>query len=158
MSWENLIAKELKSRDNPDLIGACIGTVISPLPNLKISILNGAVILNSEQLYITAGLKEKLFKTEVRGYKSGDIAIRPLTYAVNKEVMDDDNFPKSREKIIAETGENKLYEITNLELFDKNNIKIKLWFELKKGDEVLILPTVSEQQFFVIDKVEKVGG
>lgn len=157
MSWENELAKQFKQRDNPSIIGAVIGKVISPMPDLKVSILDGIVILQKEQLYITAGLKEKLYKTEIRGSKSGDIQIRTITYSQNEEILDDD-FPKQRIKIVQETGTNQLYEITNLDMFDKENIKINLWFELKKGDEVLVIPSASEQQFFIVDIVEPVGG
>ena len=40
-----------KDRDKPDSIGPCVGTVVSAGP-LKVSILNGDVILQNEQLYI----------------------------------------------------------------------------------------------------------
>lgn len=36
--------------------------------------------------------------------------------------------------------------------------KATLKFSLKIGDEVLLIPAASEQIFFVVDKVKKVGG
>ena len=35
---------------------------------------------------------------------------------------------------------------------------IKLYFSLKKDDEVLLVPTEDEQTYFIIDIVEKAGG
>lgn len=86
--WEYGLAKMLKERNNKSRIGACIGKVVGINP-LKVSILDGQVILQESQLYIC------------------------------------------------------------------NNL---LNFELKQGDEVLIIPAENEQVFFIIDKVMKVGG
>ena len=43
--WAVLFAKELKNRENPQILGAILGTVVDPPPQLKISILNGTVML-----------------------------------------------------------------------------------------------------------------
>ena len=51
------LAKELKKRDNIDKIGGIEGRVISIDP-LKISILNGDVILNENHLYICQNATE----------------------------------------------------------------------------------------------------
>lgn len=88
MSWDVGLAGMFKERNPKSLIGPCVGKVVSVYP-LKISILNGEVVLESGQLYITRRL---------------------------------------------------------------------LSLELNKGDKVLLIPAESEQTFFIIDIVEKVGG
>ena len=44
-NWAEQFAKELKKRENPQILGAILGTVIVPPPKLEISILNNSVII-----------------------------------------------------------------------------------------------------------------
>lgn len=44
-NWAEQFAKELKKRENPQILGAILGTVIAPPPKLEISILNNSVII-----------------------------------------------------------------------------------------------------------------
>ncbi len=47
MDWATTLAKELKQRENPQMLGAILGIVITPPPALKISILNGSVFITN---------------------------------------------------------------------------------------------------------------
>lgn len=49
MSWEHLLAKEIKNRDNPMLPNFFTGTVVSTSP-LTVSAFDGAVMLKGAQL------------------------------------------------------------------------------------------------------------
>lgn len=53
--WDVGIAKMLKERNNKERIGPCVGKVTSATP-LKVNILNGEIVLQAEQLYITDNL------------------------------------------------------------------------------------------------------
>lgn len=131
--WDIELAKLFKNRDNPNRIGAILGTVVSKDP-LKISILEGNAILEKEELYITHGMLEKEYKFKLSANGGvGDITTKATT-------------EKTEELInINITEENK----------DKTNLK--LYFELEKDDKVLLIPAESEQVFFIVDKVKKVG-
>ena len=64
--WDVGLAKMFKDRDKPINIGPCVGKIVGVGP-LKISILNGQVILQSDQLYITRSLLNKEYKLDVNG-------------------------------------------------------------------------------------------
>lgn len=50
--WDVGLASMFKERDNKEKIGPCIGKVVSPKP-LKISILDGMIVLAKDKLYIS---------------------------------------------------------------------------------------------------------
>lgn len=87
MSWDIELAKMLKERENPKVIGPTIGRVISISP-FKVGILDGHAILDKTHLYITGMAKNKAFAI---------------------------------------------------------------------GDEILLIPSESEQKFFLIDKIERMS-
>jgi hypothetical protein len=68
MSWDTDLASKFKARENPTIIGNIVGKVISPMPNLQISILDQQVILRKEQLYccnsVLADYKREITITE----------------------------------------------------------------------------------------------
>lgn len=133
MTWDIEMAKMFKKRNNPNRIGAIIGKVVRTNP-LQISILDGNVILDKRQLYITYGLLEKSYKfnLEAKG-KVGNITTK------------------------LATEETKTLVNINIIEDNKDKTKIKLYFELKEDDEVLLIPSENERIFFIIDKVKKGG-
>lgn len=58
MSWDTVLAKEFKKRDNPKSIGACIGTVTSVEPFAGF-ILDGQILLDSSNTYLCNQLLER---------------------------------------------------------------------------------------------------
>lgn len=127
--WDVGLAKMFKERDKSNNIGACVGKVVGVDP-LKISILDGNIVLQENQLYITEGLLKKEYKFElIAGDNVGNIAITS----------------KPANPLIS------------ININDKDKTKLTLHFELKVGDEVLLIPTENEQVFFIVDKVHKVG-
>ncbi|MGP1563007.1 DUF2577 family protein [Filifactor alocis] len=126
--WANDIAKELKGRDNPTKIGVIIGEVATTLPNIKIKALDGKMILTKEMLYFTSGMINKEYKPKI-SLKNGNATLT------------------------ASTTEN--YKIEGFDV-DKEGGTVTLFFELKPGDKVLLIPTTDEQSFFVVDKIEQV--
>lgn len=133
-SWEYTLAKEFQKRDNPTNtpLGAVMGTVLSTSPP-KISIQNGAFIIDSDKLYICNQIleRETTYKNHTGQYnESGNASIscHPCS----------GNFTSSG--TITSTGKIHLDEV---------------W---KVGDLVLVIPSESEQQFFVVDILRKVNG
>jgi hypothetical protein len=70
MNWDIELAKEFKQRDNQEVEGAVLGTVITNEP-LTISIYNNKVILNGENCYICSNL--------ISNTKAADIVIDNVT-------------------------------------------------------------------------------
>ena len=58
--WDIELAKMFKERDNPNNIGPLIGKVVAEKP-LKISILNGMVVLQERQLYKCQHIKDHYY-------------------------------------------------------------------------------------------------
>lgn len=50
------LAKLFKERDNKEFLGVQIGTVVSPFPDIKISILDGKAILTKDKLVWTSSI------------------------------------------------------------------------------------------------------
>lgn len=126
--WDVGLAKMIKDRDNKNYIGPCIGKVISINP-LKISILDGNIVLRKQQLYITQSLLEKEYRF-ILDANDGEITI-------------------------TSEPSNPLLSI---KISDNNKTKLTLFFELNVEDEVLLIPSENESVYFIVDKIIKVGG
>ncbi|WP_245674440.1 DUF2577 family protein [Andreesenia angusta] len=126
--WGVRMAKHFKERDNEARIGNVIGTVVASSP-LKISILNGDVILDKRHLYITHGASIKEYGTT-------------LTAGTNIGTV----------STPAGAG-----QLVNINIIDSESAKLTTFLSLAPGDEVLLCPAEREQVFFIIDKVKRVG-
>lgn len=124
-TWEYELAGAFKARDNPKLLGACIGKVESLKP-VTISIQSGRFVLRAEQLYICNQILER--ETTFRDYiaehsQSGKISVSCRegggSYSANGD--------------ITANGRVHLDEV---------------W---KVGDYVMVVPDVSQQHFFIVD-------
>lgn len=141
MKYVEKLAKEIKDNRNRDIIGCIIGKVISPPPNIAISILDGQVIIR----------KCYILKSALSGFKK--TMTIPLTSAEGKTNTNIHNH------FIDELSNN-----TNLSTHEHNiislgikNAEVEFNDELKKGDELLLISSQDNQIFFVIGKVEKIG-
>jgi len=84
MDWATTLAKELKQRENPQMLGAILGIVITPPPALKISILNGSVFITNcyilqnivEGYTKIATIPEQIATGTAKGRNTRDCTIR----------------------------------------------------------------------------------
>lgn len=143
--WAELFAKELKQRENPAMLGAILGTVITPPPALKISILNGSVFITS--CYVLQNI--------VEGYAK--IATIPEQTATGTAKG------KGTAHTVSDGGEGASphsHDVTTDVAIKTIGIpSAEIYFEdtLKVGDEVLLVVSPDNQTYFVIGKVLKVG-
>lgn len=132
MTWDIGLANMFNTikDDRTGILGSSIGEVISIAP-LKISMNNGAIILDSNihDIYICDNLVSKEYKFNLSG-EGGDIAI-------------------------TSTHSNPLISIN---MNNKENNKLELFFEFNNGDNVMLVPDESGQAFFIVDKIRKAGG
>ncbi len=153
MSYQTKIARLFKSFENKKNIGSIIGKVISPYPNLTISIFEGQVILYPEQLYINKLLTDTYIrdfemeksKFELKGNKFKLDALPGV-------IMD--TTPSGARPI----GSIPEGQVSNLEFTGEatQSGKVKLIDTLKYGDLVKLTPTINEQIWFVDYIVRKV--
>lgn len=139
MNWANKLADEFKSRNNPSILGAILGIVVSPPPNLKISILEGQVYIT--KVYVLDAVLEEYERAIDMPFENleGELTIQPYkTKREDKEVLE----PKD-------------YKINILEVKKK---RITTKDTLKKGDEVLLISSQDNQIYFCIGRVTRLGG
>ena len=131
------LAKLFKERENKPYIGPQIGKVIRSFPNIRIR-LGNKIILEKEHLIISQQLMKK------QG---------TFNLSANKEL-------KNVGKITLETldtisGETQTlnYEIVDLEIDKIEETNIEIVYGLEMDDEVILIPTTNQQEYYVIDKV-----
>ena len=126
------LAEMLKGMKNPKLIGISIGEVIKTSP-LTVSIASGLIVLTEgEDLNVCEKLKKKKYDAKFT-WEGGS-----LTANITGETAD------SHEAVTGSvTGETKGTE----------EGKITIDPKIKKGDKVLVVPTVDEQSWIAVDRI-----
>lgn len=122
-------AKIFKKMENPINIGNVIGKVIESFPNIKISILDGSILLEKEQLYCCDHVLSN-YEREIGIKADGKIKHKtppaPILYSEHTDIEE-----------IKLSG------------------KITMTDTLKPGDLVLLIPAQGEQIWFILDKITK---
>lgn len=131
--WAEQFAKELKKRENPQILGAILGTVIVPPPKLEISILNNSVII--KKCYI--------LKNICQGYTR--IIEIPEQTATGKA--------KGKGYTIGGTDTHDVVTDVTIQSVGMPSAEICFIDTLKAGDEVLLVVSPDNQTYFVIGKV-----
>lgn len=129
MSWENEFAKAFKDRDNIMPMGVLEGIVISISP-LRVKIKEGLIILESEQIYVSRGLTTKHYKAKGTGKLKGS---NLGTIKLNGTMQTTDELKWSDVDVEFD------FEVT---------------YQLEEGQKVYVIPTTSEQMYFICDVIE----
>jgi len=146
MMWDKKLAKLMRERENPSVIGPVIGKVIKPMPNIEIKFLSGKGLLDKDDLYINANL--------VAGYRriiesNGTIDLGDELCGQTDLIHDGGDQATSHQHTL------ETLEVTDGPYSLEGEIILK--DSLNIGDEVLLLPTNNNQKFFIICKVKKLG-
>nr|DAI09257.1 MAG TPA: Protein of unknown function (DUF2577) [Caudoviricetes sp.]DAJ64698.1 MAG TPA: Protein of unknown function (DUF2577) [Caudoviricetes sp.] len=129
MSWENEFAKAFKDRDNIMPMGVLEGIVISISP-LRVKIKEGLIILEPEQIYVSRGLTTKHYKAKGTGKLKGS---NLGTIKLNGTMQTTDELKWSDVDVEFD------FEVT---------------YQLEEGQKVYVIPTTSEQMYFICDVIE----
>ena len=129
MSWENEFAKAFKDRDNVMPMGVLEGIVISISP-LRVKIKEGLIILEPEQIYVSRGLTTKHYKAKGTGKLKGS---NLGTIKLNGTMQTTDELKWSDVDVEFD------FEVT---------------YQLEEGQKVYVIPTTSEQMYFICDVIE----
>ena len=153
-SWTNKLAKKIKGFENPNPIGAIIGEVVKPMPELTISIMDGQAILYPEQLYINTLLTAEYVRSFEIKDSTFDLSGDKFTLTASPFVISDTTPAGTRPVTQIPEG-----QTTKVEVSGKAKITgaFKLVDTLKKGDMVKLTPTTDEQTWFVDYVIKKVG-
>lgn len=139
MDWALEMANKFKNCNNPTIVGAVLGTVISPPPNLMISALDGNLMISDCYVLDRILPEYKRVIDLPLESKKGELSLQ--SYEVDRED--------------GKLEDKKDYRITDIGL-EKKEVIFK--DTLKKGDTVLLISTQDNQQYFVVGKVTRVGA
>lgn len=132
--WAYQMAQQIKMRDNPKPIGACLGVVISTEP-VKISIQDGQFILEGKQVYVCNQILERKSKytAKTKHEQTGKISTGcPIS---------------------GHSGSG--YDASGTMTMDGEEIHAKeVW---QTGDKVMVVPDAAGEHFFIVDIVKGVG-
>ena len=151
-SWDIALAEKFKERDNPSPIGAVLGKILSPLPNISIELLNGYGVIDADKIYLSNATTNRIEiectmkDFESQGNKSSNCEINGLsTSGGGNDSAGDTNLTLS--------GHSGSYIGSTSETDNKTKGKFILQtvFNLKEGMYVLVIPNVAEDKFFVVD-------
>lgn len=146
-------AKIFQKLRNETPIGTVLGEVISPPPELKISILEGQIILYPDQLYMTDNLWNDYYRTYKIESEITEMTREISEYNYTNTTATEKASPGPHTHDVKTLNGNGSDESTG-------NYKAQgdFWFTdtLKKDDLVMLVPTVDEQTWFIVDKVRKV--
>ncbi len=156
--WALTIAKELKKRNNPLQLGAMLGVVISPLPDIKIKLLDGTAIIDKEQIYLSNALTNRLaIECTFKEFESLNNKLENGKGEIELKT----NGSGSTQSGGAVLSLNQHGEVKNAnyknekENKEKGKLILQTVFNLEPGMLVLVIPNVSEDLFFVIDVFKK---
>lgn len=132
------LANLFKNLKNPSYLGAVVGEVIETFPNLRVAI-DDKIIIEKEQIFVSQHLmKEYEREFEVEGDLSFDAKTELEKAGVTGQATEN---PLGHQHDIK-INENKF----------TGKGKIKWTDTIVKGDMVLLIATMDNQNFFLIDK------
>jgi hypothetical protein len=134
------LAMLFKERENVIYMGPQVGTVISPPPNIKVS-LGEKIILDKEDLIISAHV--------LAGYQRA-MEITNIKNTGLSSGSGDMDFH------LTGNPPSKNYTITGLSIPQSSAMKsegtLKYTDTLKVGDQVILIPSNDNQKYYLIDK------
>ena len=151
-AWDIALAEKFKERDNPNPIGAVLGKILSPLPNISIELLSGYGVIGADKIYLSNAITNRLEiectmkNFESQGNKSSNCEIKGL----NTSGGGDDSAGDSN---LTLSGHSGTYSgsTSKKDNKDKGKFILQTVFNLKEGMYVLVIPNVEEDKFFVVD-------
>ena len=151
-SWDIAVAEKFRERENPSPIGAVLGKILKPLPDISIELLNGYGVIDSDKIYLSNAITNRLAiectmkEFESEGNRSTNCNITNLnTSGAGNDSVGDTNL-----MLTGHTGSYKSSS-SKKDNKDKGKFILQTVFNLKKGMYVLVIPNTEEDKFFVVD-------
>ena len=151
-AWDIALAEKFKERDNPNPIGAVLGKILSPLPNISIELLSGYGVIDADKIYLSKAITNRLEiactmkNFESQGNKSSNCEIKGL----NTSGGGDDSAGDTNLTLSGHSG-SYTGSTSKKDNKDKGKFILQTVFNLKEGMYVLVIPNVEEDKFFVVD-------
>lgn len=156
-NWSISLAQEFKNRNNPIMLGAMLGIIIEPLPEIKIQLLNGGAIITKEQIYLAKNITNRLkieatmkeFESKGNSHVNGKSSISLSSSGTGSTEKGGAVLSLSQSGSISSSKHSN--EKENKE---KGKFILQTVFHLEKGMNVLVIPNISEDKFFIVDVFE----
>ena len=151
-SWDVAVAEKFKERENPSPIGAVLGKILKPLPDISIELLNGYGVIDSDKIYLSNAITNRLAiectmkEFESQGNKSTTCKINDLNTSGG-------GVDSAGHTNLSLSGHSGTYADRKSEQENKEKGKFILQtvFHLEPGMFVLVIPNFEEDKFFIID-------
>lgn len=161
-AWDIAMAEKFKERDNPKPIGAVLGKILNPLPNISIELLGGYGILDADKIYLSNAITNRLaIECTMKDYESQDniFTSGKTSSEVNVSGLSTSG-SGSTEKggaVLSLTQSGSIGSIQIPTFHNEKETKVKgkfilqTVFNLISGMYVLVIPNYEEDKFFVVD-------
>ena len=151
-SWDVAVAEKFKERENPSPIGAVLGKILKPLPDISIELLSGYGVIDADKIYLSNAITNRLEiectmkNFESQGNKSSNCTINNLDTTGGGE-------DSAGHTNLSLSGHSGTYadSSSKKDNKDKGKFILQTVFNLKKGMYVLVIPNTEEDKFFVVD-------
>ena len=151
-SWDIAIAEKFKERDNPSPIGAVLGIIRNPLPNISIELLNGYGVIDADKIYLSNAITNRLaIECTIKEFESQDNKATTGTIdGLNTSGAGNDSAGDINLNLSGHSG-NYSKLTSNKENKSKGKFILQTIFNLKSGMYVLVIPNVNEDKYYVVD-------
>lgn len=155
-SWDIAMAEQFKARDNPTPIGAVLGIILKPLPDISISLLNGSAVIDADKIYLSNAITNRLaIECTMKEFESANNTLTNTS----SDFMETGKWTPFKPKPVALTPNDKTESIdikipsqsNELENKERGKFILQTVFHLKSGMYVLVIPNFEEDKFFVVD-------
>ena len=160
----NELAMMFKEHENKHYLGPLLAEVVSPLPDLKLKLLNGAIELDKEiegdNIFLARSITNRIdiditfkdFESQKNVHKIKDgikLAFKKFKTLGGKFIHPTLQPPTIIE---IESPMGNFDELTSeLEQKKKGKYKMQTIVTLKVGEKVLVIPNETEDQWFIVD-------
>ena len=82
--WKLDISSRFKERDNPRPLGAMLGRILSPLPDISIELLDGHAIIDADKIYLSNAITNRLaIECTMKEFESANNSAKDWTSSGN---------------------------------------------------------------------------
>lgn len=155
-AWDVAIAEKFKERDNPKPIGAVLGKILRPLPDISIELLGGYGILDADKIYLSNAITNRLaIECTIKDFES----MGNSTEGMESSFMETGTWTPFK-PITLPLPSNDKTESVDIKIPKQTNEKenktkgkfiLQTVFNLIPGMYVLVIPNYEEDKFFVVD-------
>ena len=151
-SWDIAVAEKFRERENPSPIGAVLGKILKPLPDISIELLNGYGVIDSDKIYLSNAITNRLaIECTMKEFESeGNRSTHCNFTNFNTSGAGNASAGDTNLMLTGHTGSYKSSS-SKKDNKDKGKFILQTVFNLKKGMYVLVIPNTEEDKFFVVD-------